>query len=118
MKTLFAAIVFVLVGFFLLISADKAQAQTTGGFNPNADNYVLVLAIQSDGKILVGGVFNNISGQVRPGLVRLNSNGSLDTLFKPNLSQNNGVSVLTLQPDGKILVAGFFNNMAVNLATK
>ena len=33
------------------------------GFNPSADSAVRSIAVQSDGKILVGGDFTNIGGQ-------------------------------------------------------
>ncbi|MCX7840246.1 MAG: delta-60 repeat domain-containing protein, partial [Anaerolineae bacterium] len=46
---------------------------------------VYELALQSDGKILVGGSFMSVGGQSRTGLARLNSDGTLDTAFDANL---------------------------------
>src|SRR6266446_6280639 len=34
-------------------------------FNPNANNTVYAIAVQADGKILVGGIFISIGGQTR-----------------------------------------------------
>ena len=39
------------------------------------------LAVQPDGKILVGGNFTTLGGQPRSYLGRLNADGSLDTTF-------------------------------------
>jgi uncharacterized delta-60 repeat protein len=62
--------------------------------------------VQPDGKILVAGGFTNLAGVSRNYLGRLNSNGSLDTIFNPSI--DGGVTCLALQPDGKILVGGYF----------
>lgn len=74
---------------------------------------VYSMAMQPDGKILLGGSFLELAGQPRPILGRLNSDGTLDTSFHPDIMengdiQNSGVSELLLQPDGKILVASYF----------
>jgi uncharacterized delta-60 repeat protein len=66
------------------------------------------VAIQPDGKILVGGGRNN-SGVFLFSVVRFNANGSLDTGFGGGgLAEMGGAqgSEMLLQPDGKILVCG------------
>jgi uncharacterized delta-60 repeat protein len=62
------------------------------------------LAIQSDGKIVVAATGVPARGQV----ARFNSNGSLDTAFGSNgIARLPGAAgLLTLQPDGKIVVTG------------
>jgi uncharacterized delta-60 repeat protein len=78
-------------------------------FNPDANNSVLSLAVQADGKILVGGNFTGFNGMppvVRNHLARLNSDGTLDASFNPGA--NGAVYALAVQPDGKILVSGNF----------
>src|ERR1017187_6192471 len=47
-------------------------------FNPGADDAVYSLAVQADGKILVGGPFTTLGGQTRNRIARLNANGILD----------------------------------------
>jgi uncharacterized delta-60 repeat protein len=77
-------------------------------FNPNMDviGNVLSIALQADGKILVGGQFTSIGGQTRPNIARLDgATGQLDS-FNPNA--NDQVRSIAVQADGKILVAGFF----------
>src|SRR5262249_50392278 len=68
------------------------------------------LALQADGKILVGGSFTTLAGQTRNNLGRLNADGSLDNTFFP--SANSNVTALALQPDGAVLVGGAFTNIS------
>ena len=77
--------------------------------NPGADNVVYSLAVQADGKILVGGVFTGLGGQSVNYFGRLNADGTLDANFNPGA--NGSVDSLALQADGKILVGGFFTTL-------
>src|SRR2546421_613627 len=48
-------------------------------------------------------------GQAQFGLARLNTDGSLDTTFKPgSIDPNGSVNTIAVQPDGKILIGGSF----------
>jgi uncharacterized delta-60 repeat protein len=75
------------------------------GFN----NIVFTIKIQTDGKILVGGNFTSYSGVSRSRIVRLNTNGSVDTSFVIGTGFNIQVNTIELQSDGKILVGGNFS---------
>ena len=66
------------------------------------------MALQPDGKILVGGDLNTIRGVSRNKLARLLPNGSLDTTFDSGTGPNGTVNAIAVQPDGKILVGGKF----------
>ena len=101
-------VVVVFVACALLGTTGVARAQSAlDGFDPGANgNAVDVLAVQPDGKILVGGEFGLLGGSARIFLGRLNADGSLDTSFNPGA--DGGVYALAVQPDGKILVAGAF----------
>ena len=46
-----------------------------------ADDVVCSVAVQSDGKVLIGGSFGTYNGTSRGYVARLNSDGSLDTGF-------------------------------------
>jgi Domain of unknown function (DUF5122) beta-propeller len=65
-----------------------------------------VLAVQPDGKVLLGGDFFQINGQSRNHMARLNADGSLD----PNFAAVAVGFALTpaLQLDGKVLMTGEF----------
>ncbi len=71
---------------------------------------VRAVAIQNDGKILVGGEFETSfeTGVIRS-LIRLNTDGSLDASFNSsNLVSGGIVYDIEIQPDGKILIGGNF----------
>jgi len=90
----------------------NADGTLDSGFNPglNQYGYVYLLAVQPDGKILVGGGFDTLDGQPCDGIGRLNADGSLDTSFNPQAGPWSGYRAdsLALQADGKILVGGDF----------
>lgn len=76
------------------------------GSNINAVNAV---AVQADGKILVGGDFNIFNDTQRNNLARLNTDGSLDTSFLNGVHGPSGeVYSLITQIDGKIIIGGRF----------
>ena len=72
---------------------------------PGASPSVAVLAVQADGKILVGGNFTSLADQPCTKFGRLNPSGTLDTSFAAEITAGEGPS-LAFQPDGKILVGG------------
>jgi uncharacterized delta-60 repeat protein len=82
--------------------------------NAGADGEVAALALQADGKILVGGGFTMLAGQPRDSIGRLNPDGTLDMSFNPGATKNFGAFVnnLVVQPDGKILIGGWFTTLA------
>jgi uncharacterized delta-60 repeat protein len=74
-------------------------------FNPPGDN-IRTLALQPDGKIIVGGRSGEEMNE-RP-LARLNPDGTLDSTFAPPFEgEGCSVSEIIVQPDGKILAAGW-----------
>src|SRR5688500_17948445 len=84
------------------------------GFNPGANSVVMTSALQSDGKILIGGFFTLVGGggtgsMSRGGIARLNIDGSVDTNFAVGSFGN--VYALAVQSDGKVLVAGNFSGI-------
>jgi hypothetical protein len=78
-------------------------------FNPNANNEVLSIAVQADGKILVGGFFGSIGGQTRNFIARLDATTGLADSFDPN--PNLPVFSIAVQADGKILAGGEFTSI-------
>jgi uncharacterized delta-60 repeat protein len=77
----------------------------------NTDNTVYDVAIQSDGKILAVGEFTTFDEVTTRRIVRLNSNGTVDTAFRANNSGAFGViQKVAIQPNGQIIVGGNFTN--------
>ncbi|MCB1089696.1 MAG: delta-60 repeat domain-containing protein, partial [Verrucomicrobiae bacterium] len=87
-------------------------------FNPNPNSSINCLAVQADGKILVGGFFTSFqpnldpSTAIRNRIARINPDGTVDTAFDPNAGDQ--VRCLVVQPDGKILVGGDFLSLQPN----
>lgn len=75
------------------------------GFN----NDVIAIALQSDGKILVGGSFTSYNGVNANRIIRLNANGTIDNTFNFGTGFNSSVSDILVLPDGKIIVVGYFS---------
>ena len=71
------------------------------------DGGVNAVAVQADGKVLVGGGYNHFDGISTNHLVRLNTDGSLDTSYNPNGSLFvSEIDALLVQPDSSALVGG------------
>ncbi len=81
-------------------------------FNPGtgANSDVQTIALQTDGKILIGGSFTSYNGTTRNYIARLNADGTLDLTFNPGTGANDFVQTIALQPDGKILMGGGFTS--------
>ena len=79
-------------------------------FNPGtgASDSVRSLAVQSDGRILIGGLFTNVNGIALNHIARLTDRGAVDPTFMPGLGFNDSVSTITIQPDTRILLGGQF----------
>lgn len=84
------------------------------GIGPNAP--VRDIEIQDDGKIVIVGDFVTYQGQTNNKVVRLESDGSIDTSFGLNFSLTIGrMYKVLIQPDGKILMGGFGTNGSSSL---
>ncbi len=93
------------------LNAD-GSLESTATFNPGsgADNEVRTVAVKADGKILLGGQFNQINGTTRNKIALLNVNGSLESTvtFNPGIGPNNVIYSVGVQADGKIVLGGEF----------
>lgn len=91
--------------------------QPNGG--PTSDWFVsiLTMALQVDGKILMGGFFKNVDGRPMLNLARLNPDGTFDPTFKLRNGASGPVGRIRQQPDGKIVVGGVFDTLG-NRASK
>ncbi|HZJ37717.1 MAG TPA: hypothetical protein VFD18_00985 [Chthoniobacterales bacterium] len=78
-------------------------------FDPNANGNILTIAVQADGKVLAGGYFTSIGGQLRNSIARLDATTGMADSFDPNASDI--LLSIAVQADGKILAAGEFNSI-------
>ncbi len=76
---------------------------------PSSTVFINTICLQPDGKILVGGRFNRFNGTTVGEMIRLESDGTLDTSFNIGAGFNNDVMKIIINNDGKILVTGYFN---------
>lgn len=81
-------------------------------FDPGSgmNNTVDCLAIQPDGKIVVGGLFTSVNGQACSYLCRLNTDGRVDPTFTTGVVTGEVLGVV-VQPDGKIIAVGSFSTV-------
>ena len=113
-------------GDFTTLSGGRQNSLVRLNTNGLKDNYfsigagfngtVFATIVQSDGKILVGGLYNTHNGKTSKYLERLNVDGSKDTSFLigAGFEENNSIRAIKLQPDGKILVGGSFRSFNGN----
>ncbi|MBS1796886.1 MAG: VCBS repeat-containing protein [Acidobacteria bacterium] len=93
----------------------NADGTVDTSFNPpgGANGDVYNTAVQTDGKIILSGVFTGLNGSLNQQRIgRLNADGSLDTGFVQ--AANGSVNALRIQPDGKILIGGGFSTIGGN----
>lgn len=80
----------------------------------SANGPIYSVALQTDGRILVGGAFGWASGGTSINLCRLNTDGSMDASFAADASYSygDGVYSVAIQADGRVLVGGVFTSLA------
>jgi len=85
---------------------NPADGTLDNTFNPpgGANNTVVDIDLQADGKIILGGDFTSLNGAGRLRIGRMLSNGSLDDSFSQ--TADGTVRAIKVQPDGKILIGG------------
>ena len=85
-----------LVGCFTRVNADGTLDTTFNSTGSGADGTIRAIAVQPDGKVLIGGDFTHFNGTPRFGVARLNTDGSVDTSFDPGTTLSGSVYSLAL----------------------
>ncbi len=98
-----------------------AKLSTDGSLHPDfspgtgADGFVDDIALQPDEKIILVGGFTSFNGFSREGVVRLNTDGSVDTTFNPGTGFNGITRVAEVVTNGvargKIMIGGEFTEV-------
>lgn len=70
---------------------------------------VTAIAVQPNGKIVIAGNFTTYNNQSVPGIVRVNSNGSIDASFNIGTGADGVIHSLNVQSDNKIILTGDFD---------
>lgn len=79
---------------------------TQTGFNDRVSS----IAVQGDGKILIGGLFTSYKSTVANRIIRLNNDGSVDSGFATGAGFDSPVTAIVLQNDNKIVIGGTFSS--------
>src|SRR6185436_17295663 len=77
----------------------------------SANSSIQAIALQPDGKIILGGDFrafapNGGASFIRGNIARLNADGTIDSSLDPRA--NGSVHAIAVQPDGGIVIGGEF----------
>jgi len=89
---------------------------TGTGVTGSAPNPATVIAVQTDQKILIGGIFDLNYNGTSGSLIRINSNGTADGTFTAGAVNEfpfpvaPQITALSIQADGKIIIVGNFNS--------
>jgi uncharacterized delta-60 repeat protein len=89
-------------------SIDASFLTGTGITGTTTNTAVYSIAVQNDGKILVGGLFSTYNGTSCNNLIRLNTDGTFDPTFSSGTGTNAYVRSIEIQPTGKIIIVGAF----------
>jgi uncharacterized delta-60 repeat protein len=87
-------------------------------FFPDPSDIVLSMALQSNGQIVVAGIFTSFdqwagpTGTIRNYIGRINTDGSLDAGFNPDA--NAQINVVQLLSSGQMLITGAFTTLQPN----
>ena len=60
----------------IVLAAASVGAQSVDSFNPVANSRVRTMAVQADGRVVLGGYFGKLSGQTHLGIGRVNADGA------------------------------------------
>jgi uncharacterized delta-60 repeat protein len=88
-------------------------------FNPGsgANNDITSAALDSDGSIVISGIFTSYNGTPRHRIARVLNTGLIDLSFDPGTSVNSQIISTVVQTDKKIIIGGFFTTYGGNPAT-
>lgn len=96
----------------LALPAPAAAQVFDPAFNATTNGAVHAIAVQADGKVVIGGTFTQVNAVTHGRLARLNADGSLDATFATGVTVGANVWALAALPDGHILVGGDFTQLA------
>lgn len=92
---------------------DEMPGNVDFAFNPGqgTDGNVLSLALQADGKVLLGGEFGRVNNVILTHVARLQSDGYLDSFLNPGGGTDSNVLAVVVQSDGRVLIGGDFSQL-------
>lgn len=101
-----------IVNCIVRLNPDGSRDPSFAPGGPTSSQMIYALALQPDGRIIVGGGFTQFNGAARNRLARLMPDGSLDPSFTNGLGADGVVYCVDVMEDGRIAVGGAFLLMA------
>ena len=89
----------------VLMSQTQASPTVPSEVQFTRPGLVLAIALQPDGKVLIGGYFSLVDGVARNNIARLNADGSLDRTWNPGA--NNAVRQIVLNENDLFVLGDF-----------
>ena len=99
------------------LNPDGSLDTTFTNSNPGGGP-VFALALQADGKVLIGGQFTVVGAAPHYYIARLNSDGSVDSAFNVGVISGSAVNAIAVQSDGNILIGGAFSSFTTYSLTR
>jgi len=93
---------------FLVRINPNGQIDNTFNTNTGFDSLVKCVKLLPDGRMYVGGKFATYKGYYSPGIIRLNSDASIDTSFHVNSGFNSVVNDIEVDANGNVIAVGEF----------
>jgi uncharacterized delta-60 repeat protein len=93
------------------IACLNADGTLDTSFDPGpgpSGQIIHTIAVQTDGRVVIGGVFETFGGVPRANIARLLANGSIDPSFDPGTGAQGGVFAAHITSFGQVLIAGEF----------
>jgi uncharacterized delta-60 repeat protein len=99
-----------------MLNSDGSLDQS---FQGNAIGNIRCMTMQVDGKVLLAGLCSEYSGTSTKNIFRINPDGTIDSTFATmTTGANAGINSIALQPDGKIIIGGYFTDYQGNVANR
>lgn len=105
---------FLLCLFVLLPTAFAQSGALDLTFNPGTGvvgGKVRTILLQTNGSILIGGVFASVNGVSRNNIAWLNPDGGLDANFQPGQGPDSDVFAIVVQTNGMVVIGGYFTSV-------
>ena len=89
------------------------ESTATFDAGTGANSVVYGAAVQPDGRIVLWGGFTTVNGQTRTRIARLSASGAVESTatFNAGTGANELVFSAAVQPDGRIILGGFFTSI-------
>ena len=97
-------------GGIKIINEDGTEDTTTYSLGTGFDSAVTDFKNLSNGSMIISGSFTSFNGVAAAGLIKLNSNFTVDSSFSVGMGFNSTINTLDVSPSGKIVVGGGFTS--------